>query len=534
MAHQSSGARAVVVGTVAVLSLGYAGRLSGPFIFDDEQAIVTNPTLSTLSAALFTRTRELPVSGRPVVNATFAIERALFGLSPTAFHTTNLCIHGGCVLLAYLLLRQLLAAADTPVWLRARAQALALISALVFAVHPLAAEVVLYATQRTEGLVALCYLSAFYLLVCSCRGQSRIWPWVLLVSVLGAGCKEVFATAPFVLACADRAFFAGSLRVAWQRRRGFYLALTLPSLLVLVSLQRTDPRPYSVRFAELDYLLAQAWVLPSYVWTVLSPIQPPLDYGPLQTHDVRAWWPWLVITPALLLLSAWAAWRYPRRGFVACWVLAILAPSSSLFSIHTEVGAGRRFYLPSIAVIAGAVVALAALFHELTQSLDEPSNKRVTLYVRGCAVIVLALLGVQTRLSAADYRSVRAYWSAAVLATPHNARAHYNLAETLRREGDPSAAITQLRAALNADPTYAEAHVNLAALLTSRGAVAEGLKHAQRGAALAPRSADAHYNLALAYVFNDQRAPAVSELERTLQLDPQHREAHRKLAQLQR
>jgi hypothetical protein len=48
----------------------------------------------------------------------------------------------------------------------------------------------------------------------------------------------------------------------------------------------------------------------------------------------------------------------PRLGFLGVWFFGILAPTSSIVPIVTEVGAERRMYLPLAALIVLAVVAV--------------------------------------------------------------------------------------------------------------------------------------------------------------------------------
>jgi tetratricopeptide (TPR) repeat protein len=513
----------------------FGDRLAGPFIFDDEQSIVSNPSLHPFDLArALTPPRETPVAARPLLNFSFALDRKLYGLSPRGFHASNLALHLACVLIACAALSRLFSLASMPRWLRAWPLAAAFGVAVAFCVHPLATEVVLYTTQRSETLVALCYLSALWCLLHEAQTGRRSWFWVLLLGVLGAASKEVFVTAPFVLLACDRAFIARSWRGALQQRTAFHAAL-MASVVPLLLLQQGAPRSESVRLFEPSYLSAQARIVPGYLLHALWPARPVLDYGPLWPASQEPSWLWLALgylSGAALLagLALWV-WRMPRSSFAALWCCAILAPTSSVISIHTEVGAERRFYLPLLGLLALLLVAAGA---SLERGLREASA-RAKLQARAAAIALgagaILLLAAATRQHALDYGSVRAFWIAAVQARPENARAHYNLAETLRREGDPDGAILSLRRALARQETYADAHVNLSGLLIARGQLAEGLAHAERGAVLAAGSADAHYNLAVACALSGQTERALAELEATLRLQPQRWDARRRLAQ---
>src|ERR1700730_7955380 len=88
---------------VAAGAATYWNSLGGPFIWDDQIAIVTNHTIQhlwPLSDAL-RPPRETPVSGRPIVNLSFAINYAMGGLSETGYHAGNIAVHIACALLLF-------------------------------------------------------------------------------------------------------------------------------------------------------------------------------------------------------------------------------------------------------------------------------------------------------------------------------------------------------------------------------------------------------------------------------------------------
>src|SRR5215472_11915868 len=89
---------------LAIVALGlvaYAPATSGPFVFDDFQSIVTNPTIRDVGQlrAVLSPPRESPMAGRPAVNATLAVNYAIDGLNPRGYHVFNIALHLACALL---------------------------------------------------------------------------------------------------------------------------------------------------------------------------------------------------------------------------------------------------------------------------------------------------------------------------------------------------------------------------------------------------------------------------------------------------
>src|SRR5262245_18788816 len=146
--------RAAII--VAAGIVAYANSLSGPFIFDDDASIVANTQIRSLAPSVALRPyRELPTAGRPIVNASFAVNYAIGGLQPAGYHAGNIAIHVLCALALFGIIRRTLDLRGIPASLQRRSLDVALAAALLWVVHPLNSEAVDYLTQRTESLMGL-------------------------------------------------------------------------------------------------------------------------------------------------------------------------------------------------------------------------------------------------------------------------------------------------------------------------------------------------------------------------------------------
>ena len=81
---------------VAAGLLAYCNSFSGPFIFDDDNSILDNPTIRKLWPpwqALSPPAGGDAVRNRPIVNFSLAINYALGGTNVWGYHATNLGVH---------------------------------------------------------------------------------------------------------------------------------------------------------------------------------------------------------------------------------------------------------------------------------------------------------------------------------------------------------------------------------------------------------------------------------------------------------
>ena len=166
-------AAALLVGAVWLV---YWRSLDVPFICDDVITVVENESIRHLwplwgdgeQPGPLAPVRDLPTSGRPLVNASFAIDYQLHGLEPRGYRVVNILLHAVNVLLLAALMRRALRLPYFEGRFEAAAGAIAFSAALLWAMHPLVTETVVYVTQRTELIVGCCYLTTLY-------GSLRFW-----------------------------------------------------------------------------------------------------------------------------------------------------------------------------------------------------------------------------------------------------------------------------------------------------------------------------------------------------------------------
>ena len=193
----------------------YANSFQGVFVFDDEASIVNNSTIRhlwPLWRPLAPPHNGETVSGRPLLNLTFAVNYALGPLNPWGYHVVNLLIHILAALSLFGVMRRtfvligiedcrttsgaekengsradvpesisdnspFLALSPSPTCVTAAttgslpyaATLLAVCIVLLWALHPLQTESVTYIAQRAESLCGLFYLLTLY---CVIRGAT--------------------------------------------------------------------------------------------------------------------------------------------------------------------------------------------------------------------------------------------------------------------------------------------------------------------------------------------------------------------------
>jgi tetratricopeptide (TPR) repeat protein len=323
------------------------------------------------------------------------------------------------------------------------------------------------------------------------------------------GSKEVMVVAPLLV----------SLWI-WTFRPG--VLLSRPTILLLTGLGATwlllawlvasEARTESVGFGLggwtwWSYLRTQAGVIIHYVRLAIipSPLVFMYDWPPAPSWSAVA--PQFVILAILAAVTALALVRRHPLGFLGACLFLILAPSSSVLPIVTEIAAEHRMYLP-LAALLGAVVPL--MFLRLP---------RTPAWLLTVAIAVT--FGAITHARNRDYWSLEALMRDTVEKRPENARARVILGGHLLGAERFSEAEVHLAAAVampsrpgDDQSIQAMAHMYLGSALAAQNKLDQAIPYLEKARALNPALGEPHAFLGEVYVTQGRLVEAAESFDR--------------------
>jgi tetratricopeptide (TPR) repeat protein len=534
---------------LALVTLGawaYAASFSGVLVLDDIRAIARNETIRTLwpLSVPLSPPSASTVAGRPVANLSFALNyaaapgdaRDVFAPRPGAapgaqdeaflrnvwgYHLLNLVIHLAAGLVLFGTVRRTLLTERLATTFSRPAPWLAASVAAIWLLHPLQTEAVTYLVQRVESLMGLFYLLTLY---CAIRahepGRHALWSAAAVAScALAVATKEVAVTAPVAVWLWDWTF--GPRRAGRPSRAALYTGLSASWCVfgVLVYHEFRAPSLALEAATSWRYLLTQAAVITHYLRLTLWPGPLVLLYDWPLASSLSSVLAQVAFLAVLLCVALWALLRRHPLGFVGVFFFMVLAPTSSVVPIVTEVAAEHRMYLP----LASVVVLAVAGAHALAAWLQQRRLVTSRALLQAAAIVTalaVASLGILTRQRNADYSSAVRLWSTAVRGQPSSTRARVAYAEALAAEGRLPEAETELRTAASLDASSPVTLVRLGTVQAAQGRLDEAIPTLERALAVRPDDVDAHRALARAYVVRRDDRRAVPHLERALGAAP--------------
>ncbi len=536
-----------VAAIILAVSIGvvYGRALDVPFIFDDISTIVQNKSITSLSSLVGTPEhpgplrpgQQLPTAARPLVNLSFAINYHFGELKPDGYHAINVAIHFLSAVLLLLIVRRTLRLPYFAGRYETSSGWLAFLVAMIWTLHPLQTETVIYATQRTELIFAFFYLATLY---CSLRywasdgipTQRVLWLTLAVVaSLAGMASKEVMVSAPLIVLLFDRTFVAGSVAKAVRRSWPLYVGLAATWLL-LFGLLLGRPHSASVGFGigvtAGEWWLTQTKVLWIYLKLAIWP-WPLLIHYKVPYLTVAESWVYVIPTLVVVIAAIILLWRNNPIGYLAVWIGAILAPTF-VIPIITEIAAERRMYLPLAALAVVFVLGGQWLFQfvlgRFTGDRQSESARSTPLAVVAAVTLLIAMVGGMLSANRlASYYDDKNLWQEVIRVYPHDEVALYNLGCSLLDAAQLPESIDALQAAREQKPDDVDTLNNLGVALMRSRRFQESYELLKRAAKLEPDAFDVHANLGHLLTRAGNNKEAVDELRTALSLKPDDTEA---------
>jgi tetratricopeptide (TPR) repeat protein len=523
----------------ALGGLVYINTLHNPFVYDDFRTIVDNGSIATLAAPRAILLHEVT---RPVVNLSYAIDRALSTPGPFGFHVTNVLLHMANVVLLFVVALRLSGDQrpttndQRPTTNDQRPSVAAFAAAALFAVHPLMTQAVGYISARPDVLSATLFLLAF---LCGLRWMERrgaVW-WLIAIVLWIAALltKETAIVLPAVFFCYDRLILGPDADarkrrdISWKIHVPFFgaaIVAGIARLAVFVFIERAGA--FTIAWRSI---VDQAVVVWRYVALALMLSHQTIfhEVRPISSlFDARS----IVAMVALFAVVA-LAWRRRLGGAIASfgflWFVLLLLPSAALAIVDRgDAMAEHRAYLAS----CGLVLMAGSLVGYVATRLRRVSTRLSVLGAVAFGVILLSL-GIRTVLRNLVWSDPATLWQEAAYLAPGNWLPWTLLGEALHEAGRHAEAVDAYRDALALNPSDDIEYMNLAVCLTETGRSRDALATLDGLARRVPQSPIVPIGRGTVYMLGGDYASARRDFLQLLARNPRDVTALQLLATLE-
>ncbi|MDC0449209.1 tetratricopeptide repeat protein [bacterium] len=488
----------VVVLVVAVYINGINGEM---VTADDIPSIVQNPTIRDFGDSLKT------MSLIHIANALFY---QLFEFNPIPHHALSLILHTVNVFLVFVFITKLF---DKKVGLA---------TSLLFAVHPVNSEAVLWISAKAYMFTTLATLLTLINFVNFRKIKDKKYlyyalgiygafilftqsPWMLVVpAIVGAVDYFLLDTRIKVKELAVYIPFVVLTGIYWLARLSTHVSVRVTNLLVM-----ENPTPLLNRLPYTTYMALRLLIFPNRL-TIYHEGE---IFSPLENFLM----PLVTICLIVAVIALWKKGKKIYVGLLSLIYIGIL-PSFAPVIIAWMI-AERYLYLPSIFFLSLVCLIIVGLEKKY-------KNENLLKYV---VIVLLVVYSTRTFVRTFDWKTNKALWHSTEKITPYSHRTYNNLGDVYSTEGNYAKAIEYFAKSVQVRPTYAEAVHNIGYTYMQMGDLENAKKYLQKTYEMNPNLWHAYHKLGLIAYMEGDIELARGYFEKALEVAPNAPEVHRSL-----
>lgn len=479
--------------TFLVLAV-YTNSLNNQFVSDDIGLIRDNKNVANLSYNFFNHPR--------------SFLRWLFyffcykigGLSPIPYRLLDITTHIGSVIFIYLIVNLL------------SGRSLALLTASIFAVHPIQTESVTWISGGIHSQYSMFLLASFFFfLLAKFRNWSKkLYLFSIISFLLAILSTEKAMSFPLIIFFFELAF--GNIRKNWRRTIP-YFTLSFFWLIVLLS----GALNWRISTLKNDYyqqgglenpLIQIPIAVSSYIRLIFWPDKLTLYHSELSFTQGQ-YWLMILLTLAFLSLIIWAYRKNRQIFFWSSFFIITLLPTMTPLRIGWIV-AERYVYLGSL----GIIFLIALIIKKIEKTVK---IKKISLVILG---IILIALSVKTIMRNRDWQNQDNLWLAAEKTSPSSHQNHNNLGDLYARRKEYDKSVEEFKKAIELKPDYADAYHNLANVYHQMGRDNLAQESYKRAIEFNPRLWQSYQNLGAIYFIEKKYELALETIQKAATINP--------------
>ena len=469
----------------------------------------------------------------PLTWLTFGLDYVLWGMNPFGYHLTSLVIFAANAAALYFVALRLLRLATG--FVEGTLRLSAVVATLFFAIHPLRAESVGWATERRDVLSGLFYLLTVLLYLKAQDGGPRR-RWMLAGSVgmfaLALVSKASVMVLPAALVVLDiyplrrlggsrQGWIGPAARAVWLEKIPFAI-LGLGGAIVTYYAQKVnlfitplERYPLSARPAMVFYSL----------WFYLEKTAVPQGLSPLyelpaKVHlfDRQFLLPAIAVTFITVTVLALRR-RWPAG--LALWAYYAIALGPVIGIIHSghQLTNDRYSYLPGLGLALLVGAAAGAAVQMASAGLIRPA------LAKAVAVLGIVWFGGLAYLSAHQvqiWRDTETLWRSSLESDPSCSICHGNLGVFFSNRGQLDLAKVEFERVQALRPDNVKVHQHLGYTYAMLGDYTRALGHFEIFFGRYPNDVEGLNNYSAALLNGGRPTEAIAHLERAITIKPTH------------
>jgi tetratricopeptide (TPR) repeat protein len=509
--------------------------------FDDPAFVIENSMVSEFSVENF---KDIFLSlhtanWQPLTWISHSIDRYLFGLDPRGHHFTSIMIHGLNGFLIFLLFELIFKAQAFKGFDIKLVRFIGLFVAIIFSIHPLRIESVVWISERKDLLCAffvlLTYCSYIKFHLEKTEGENRDWPLSSIVyASLALMAKPMAVTIPMVLLILDIYPLKRSdslknfIRLALAKWPFFILSLAI-GLITIIGQKKVGALAPIIDFSFHARAINSVHNIFFYIEKTILPA----NLAPVYPHvDSLSMWDGRFIGTVCFFIGVtlfcWVCWCRGERAWGVAWLyyLIVLAPVVGLIQVGAQAAANRYTYLSTLSLyflVGGGFFSCRFVF----------KKKSISFLLIPLVFVTFICLGTSSAKQIEVWKDSETLWRRNIEIYPGKQPETYRLlGEVLRIKKRYREAESMFTQALKINPKFSAALTGLGLVYLEEKRLEKAKFNLVAALKADPKNIEAKNNLGLVFQSLTQRDEAKKIFEEILEVDPNRSETLNNLGKL--
>ncbi len=520
---------------VVVTAIVFSPILNNEFLnFDDNVLIYENPVVANNGdfsfKDIFSSKLFMP-HYKPLVFLQWNLEYRIFGFDPFYFHLHNLLLHLLNVILVFFIAKKLIKRFSVPENFSIYS---AFFIAIIFAIHPMRAESVAWATERKDVLFSFFFLlSSWFYIKYTENSKKFIWLGLsVLFYVLTILSKSMGITLLAVLFLYDFLYdrklntrlFIEKIPHLIVFLIAFYLyglfskfGQEASGLSVGIVNQGFDYYPENFKNLNPFYTRILIINIRLILWIAhlifpysLSAIYPKKEILESLGNFIHIF---PLITLGLLALSIRVIKKYKWFAFGLLFFIITISPAIAIAEEGISVFLSDRYtYMASIGIIMIVVMAL-------TRLASKKNNKMLLIVPMSIVALLFSVVAFgQNKV----WNNSETFWTNVISVSKNETSAYNGRGKYYRQQNDYDKALIDYNKAIECDPENYKAYTNRGKIFFDRGKYKESINDFSKTIELDPNYFEAWSNRGAAYATIKNYSKALSDIDKALEIKPNH------------
>lgn len=495
---------------LTITFISFSPSLKNDFAnWDDNFYVTENPLIMELSWKSIKTIFNQYYMGHyhPLTLLSYSLEYYFFKLNPLVYHLTNLILHLMNGLLVFLMILMLKGGVLT-----------SLVVSLLFGIHPLQVESVVWISERKDVLYTFFFLGSLIVYLHYLKTQSvRTYLLSFFLFILSLLSKSMAVTLPVVMFLCDFLLHRKFDRKCLVEKIPFLVTVFIFGMIALFAQgpgRTIGPKP---SFSLIKTIFVVSEALASYISKLILPVKLSCLYPFIKGEGP---WPYVYVLVILGILIAGILLiifgKYKKIIFGLLFFLVTLLPVLPL-----KIVADRYTYVPSIGIFFVFGDGFSWLY---SRSLRDSRMMRTIV-----AVVLIGILGIFSFLTwerGQVWKESVALWDDVLNKYPDLPKAYIHRGHGYSERKQYDQAISDFTKALEINPRYAEAYYNRGIIYGKRGLFDQAISDYTIALEINPRFAVAYYNRGNAYAKRGLFDQAISDYTKALEINTQYAEAY--------